>query len=133
MSDIDRVVDLICIWICKLAMGLMGDMIDLSGLYTELSQPPQKELLVVKPPKRFEAYTDCPKCGQLDYHLLRAPKPPPADIEMQHWRDRQATAEVQTWGSYSTRTIDTSPPPPVDESQFEVIRICKCGNEWGQV
>lgn len=84
-------------------------------------------------PAKFEAYTDCPKCGRIDHHWLREPKPAPTAAEMQAWQDSRSSVGVSAWGEYHIKTIDVSPPPPVDESQFEVIRICTgCGKEWGE-
>jgi hypothetical protein len=84
--------------------------------------------------RKFEAYTECPECGRLDYHLLRAPKPAPSEAEMQQWRQRRTTVDIEQWGAGVIRTVDTSPPAPVDESQYEVIRICTgCQREWGQI
>ena len=81
---------------------------------------------------RFEAYTECTKCGRLDHHLLREPKPAPSEADMAEWHRTSETFTIEQWGSGVART-ETWPPPPVDESQFEVVRICKCGNEWGQL
>lgn len=83
--------------------------------------------------RRFEAYSECPKCGRLDHHLLREPNPAPTEAEMQEWEQRREFVEIRTFGSHAVRRDEVGPPPPVDESQFEVIRICKCGNEFGQM
>lgn len=51
---------------------------------------------------------------------------------MQEWRSRRTAVEVQQWGVADAVRVDTRPLAPVDESQFEVIRICTgCGHEWG--
>lgn len=105
-----------------MALGVSGGTLDLGYLsYLETADPPVLEAApIVVPPRRFEAYTDCPKCGAMDYHLLRAPSPPLADTYV-----RAQLAKLVPVG--------TSAPVPVDESQFEVIRICQCGFEWGQL
>lgn len=84
-------------------------------------------------PRRFEAFCACPKCGRLDHHWLQSPKPAPTDAEMEEWRRNSTTYTIEQWGGGVTRT-DVFPPVPVDESQFEVIRICTgCGHEFGQI
>lgn len=148
----DTALDAFAAWIFRLVAVMTGGMVDLDldGLKWEVDELEREvdELTqgnntvrqqlaemrtTLETPKRFEAYTNCPKCGRLDYHLLRAPKPPPSDAEMRAWRDCRTTAEIHQFGRGVIRTVDTSPPPPIDESTFEVIRICKCGHEFGQI
>ncbi|WP_280371124.1 hypothetical protein [Nocardia wallacei] len=80
----------------------------------------------------FTAVTTCPQCHLLDVHKMRSPKPAPTAAEMQAWRDRVTTTEVKLFGGRTVRT-HYSEQPPRDESAYEVVRICRCGHEWGQV
>lgn len=76
---------------------------------------------------RFEAIADCPRCGRLDIHQLRAPdltKPEPEPYEPERQRIIRFDGTV-------VRTIETT-TPPMREADYEIIRTCKCGHEWGQ-
>lgn len=79
--------------------------------------------------ERFTAYCPCPRCGLVACHRLREPKPAPAGpVEPPH-----EVVAVYPWGivrPVRTRHVRAG---AVDESRFEVIRICECGHEWGQV
>lgn len=68
--------------------------------------------------ERFTAWAMCPKCK---------PKPAPDPDVVAEWEADHVT--MHGWNGF----IRHIPPKPVDESMFEVIRICKCGNEWGQI
>lgn len=73
-----------------------------------------------RPPKPFEAYTDCPKCGCMDFHWLRKPLPKPEVGPVRVFPDG---TEIHSF-------TDLTGP---DESMYEVIRICTaCSAEWGQ-
>ncbi|EOM77920.1 hypothetical protein Rrhod_0729 [Rhodococcus rhodnii LMG 5362] len=96
---------------------------------------------------RFEAWTHCPSCGAYAAHLMREPRrATAADIEA--WRRRRhefyesATGadweqvEIRSFGGGLIRTTSGPPvfrePRPIDEGDYETIRICECGEEWGQ-
>ena len=72
--------------------------------------------------ERFEAWCECPSCGRLDCHLIREA----SDYEPQV----VSSFEVATWGELKPRRIDLF--DRTDERGFEVVRMCKCGREWGQ-
>lgn len=84
-------------------------------------------------PRRFEAYTDCPKCGHLDHHWLREPHTEPVpDVP-------GPASGVALWESLFANSVmpplEPGPPRmrPNPEAAFEVIRICtNCQHEWGQ-
>lgn len=78
----------------------------------------------------FTAVAECPRCRLLEVHRMRNPKPAPSDAELAAWEQDRDTVTIQSFGG-SVLTID-NPPRPRDESQFEVIRVCQCGHEWGQ-
>ena len=79
----------------------------------------------------FTAYVACPRCESFECHLMRNPKPKPSAEVMAHWERTHSTVNVTRWGGDIVRSYP-DPPPPVDESGFEVVRQCKCGFEWGQ-
>jgi hypothetical protein len=111
--------------ICDLAYGVFGGMVDLSVWRDELegrrAEIAELEERVNPAPRRFEAYTDCPKCGRMDHHWLRAPLPKPVEGPVCVLPDG---AEIHRWDGMSGP----------DESMFEVIRICTgCGHEWGML
>lgn len=83
--------------------------------------------------QRFTAWARCPSCERIDCHQIRPPRPAPSAADLAAWRRKRRVCEVQQWGA--TRPVRTiyDPPRPVDESPFEVIRICECGREWGQL
>lgn len=72
--------------------------------------------------ERFEAWCHCPSCGRLDCHLIREP----SDYEPQ----LVASFVVELWGVLEPVRRDVF--DAVDERRFEVVRMCKCGREWGQ-
>lgn len=73
--------------------------------------------------RRFEASTDCPNCGRVGVHWLRAPRTEPV-----------SSGGLAVWMSLGLTPLqraDMVKPNP--EAQYEVIRICTgCGQEWGQ-
>ena len=92
---------------------------------------------------QFEAWTHCPSCGEFDCHAMREPLPwDPADWRTwsrgrADWLERhQSTTTITVWNGYTSRVVDRTPEypiaEPVNETRFATIRICKCGNEWGQ-
>ncbi|WP_067891262.1 hypothetical protein [Nocardia vaccinii] len=104
--------DLVLAWICNMITGSTGGMVDLRPWADELTAQAagtQQALNAVNPhperqlPRRFEAFTDCPKCGHFACHSLRVPgaRPQPA--------------------ARSSELVD-----------IEVIRTCtQCQHEWG--
>ncbi len=74
--------------------------------------------------ERFTAWCTCPRCDLFDCHRLREPNPAPALETIKAW-----TKVVRL---FELIAPSASPPMPMDESIYEVIRICNCGNEWGQ-
>lgn len=93
--------------------------------------------------ERFMAVTPCPSCGTWAVHYMRRPRTAsPEDraaytaalAEWQRIEDNDRT-EMKCWGGGTFRVVQRVPPPkPLDdESPYEVIRICRCGQEWGQV
>jgi hypothetical protein len=88
----------------------------------------------------FTSIVDCPKCGDIGVHFLDEPMPAPtSDDREQYARDLCAHMadpgdQIMSWGGEVVRLIGGTPPPrpPVDESIFEVMRVCKeCGHRWG--
>lgn len=84
--------------------------------------------------RSFEANTDCPKCGHLAVHWLRASRP---TRPFHDWGNPIVTevAVIQTWGSAATRNVEIARKPGVSvESDYEVIRTCtKCRADWGEI
>ena len=125
--------DFIAAQVCDFITGATGGTIDLTDwtrhLEATATTPPPP-----RPPARFEAYTDCPKCQRLDVHWLRAPCTDPVP-------DRpDPPTGVALWSQLYANTalapVDLAPPPmkPNPEAAFDVIRICRsCGHEWGQL
>lgn len=75
--------------------------------------------------ERFEAWTQCPSCDRIAVHQMRTPKPAPIRGPLrvvEH--DDGSRSEIRTFNGMTT----TGP----DESVYETIRICECGQEWGQ-
>lgn len=73
--------------------------------------------------ERFTAQCVCPVCKLLDCHPIREPKPYGQGTPMRSWRKADG-ATTEYWGFDVWRTFD--------ESSFEVIRVCRCGYQWGQ-
>ena len=119
-------------WICDLVIGASGGMINVNGWHEEFYRMEREaadmqrrvarlEESVNPAPRPFEAYTDCPKCGRMDHHWLRAPLPKPVEGPVCVLPDG---TEIHRWDGMSGP----------DESRFEVIRICTdCGHEWGML
>ncbi len=101
--------------------GMTGGSVDLRPWYWELQPPLPGQEPKTLTPSRFEAYTDCPKCGRLDWHWLRPARPKP---------ERGPTYRIDTLVDAYRWDGMTS----ADESMHEVIRTCtKCNHEWGQI
>lgn len=62
---------------------------------------------------------------------MREPKPAPSAADIAYWENHHRTVAIENWGGKDSRIVYI-PPRPSDESMFEVVRICKCGNEFGQ-
>lgn len=81
-------------------------------------------------PERFTAWAMCPRCKFVDCHLMREPKrfdPTIANIAV-----TPDVVRFMAWGGKVIHEVEVAPYPH-DESMYEVIRICKCGSEWGQL
>lgn len=79
----------------------------------------------------FTAWASCPSCGAYECHAIRPPNPAPTADELTTWERNRQTVEMLAWGERAPRRIHVDPPPPVDESRYDVVRICRCGHEWG--
>lgn len=79
----------------------------------------------------FTAVATCPSCHRTDVHKMRSPKPAPTAAEIADWERNHETQRIRRWGDNRTMRVIHVPPRPVDESVFEVIRVCRCGHEWG--
>lgn len=80
---------------------------------------------------KFTAWAECPACGRHECHAMRPPRPAPTAEELAAWQRDHTTQEVRAFGRLGAVAVRHCPPPPVDESTAEVIRICRCGHEWG--
>lgn len=80
--------------------------------------------------RKFEAWVSCPRCARFAMHDFRLPKPAPTEADIEAWEAIVDRIEVVQWGGGVVRVYE-DPPRPVDESEFEVIRTCMCGHEWG--
>ena len=78
----------------------------------------------------FTAYVACPSCGLYACHQIRTPKPTPTAAELREWEHTVERMEACDFQGRVTILYE-DPPRPVDESVFEVVRICECGHEWG--
>jgi hypothetical protein len=81
--------------------------------------------------RKFEAWVSCPRCARFAMHDFRLPKPAPTVEEIEAWEAIVDRIEVMGFGLGLVRVYE-DPPRPVDESEFEVIRTCKCGHKWGE-
>ncbi|MGW5519235.1 hypothetical protein [Nocardia africana] len=120
-------------WICDLVIGASGGMINVNGWHEEFYRMEREaadmqrrvarlEESVNPAPRPFEAYTDCPKCGHMDHHWLRAPHTELVPMNAAAWREMKDSGN---WGP---------PMMPNAEAAFETIRICTdCGHEWGML
>jgi hypothetical protein len=65
--------------------------------------------------ERFEGWTQCPSCDRIAVHRMREPV---TKTPAKQWESARqlgmALAQLQT------------------ETAYETIRICECGQEWGQ-
>ena len=65
--------------------------------------------------ERFEAWTQCPSCDRIAVHRMREPV---TKTPAKQWESARqlgtALAQIQT------------------EAGYDTIRICECGQEWGQ-
>lgn len=79
--------------------------------------------------ERFTAWCPCPRCGVVDCHPWREP--------LQRSPEEMMRRIIMGQQSLYLEPHRTGPverpflPLPVSESGFEVIRQCKCGQEWG--
>ncbi|MGN2642183.1 hypothetical protein ACTD5D_39670 [Nocardia takedensis] len=87
--------------------------------------------MIPTPPDPFTAIARCPRCGRVEVHKMRSPKPAPRPEVIAEWERTHTTNEIREWGNPNPVRIRYDPPRPVDESVFEVIRMCRCGHEWG--
>ncbi len=87
----------------------------------------------MRPVERFTAVVKCPSCGHTDCHRMRDPRPAPTAADLSRWEHEHLTHEIQRWGAKEFVALIDDPPRPADESGYEVIRICRCGHEWGMV
>lgn len=107
--------------------GTTRGLIDLTGgvgrgwsdYPASLPSQPRRTSSVVHPGyERFEAFTQCPTCSDMHFHLMR--EPVRGTGEPVH---EVRAFSGQVIFQYGTR----------DESGYDVIRICsRCGQEWGQ-
>lgn len=75
--------------------------------------------------ERFEAWTQCPSCDRIAVHQMRSPKPAPIRGPLRVIEHDDGTrSEIQTFNGMTTLGPD--------ESAYDTIRICECGQEWGQ-
>ncbi|ORI13450.1 hypothetical protein [Rhodococcus sp. 1168] len=74
---------------------------------------------------RFEAWTQCPTCDRIAVHGMRKPKPKPVRGPIRVIEREDGTRD-EVW-AFSGMTT-TGP----DESKYDTIRTCECGQEWGQ-
>lgn len=90
---------------------------------------------------QFTAWCHCPCCDRYDCHRMRTPHAVDKwDILQYEAAHAQWEAEgydhhrIVTFGGATVTDIYTPARPvkPVDESHFDVIRICQCGHEFGQ-
>lgn len=91
--------------------GLTSGLVDVTPFFDveqEAFTPvgPVKPTFLVPPSEQFEAWTSCPSCGRYECHRLREPNP----------------YLVDEWG----------PSGELIRHQYDVIRICECGREFGQ-
>lgn len=75
---------------------------------------------------RFTAWSMCPACERIDVHSLRAP----ATFDQNNPLD-VAREQITMIGWISGLGLDKMTPS--QEAQFEVIRTCQCGKEWGEL
>lgn len=89
----------------------------------------------------FTAVADCPECGSLDVHWLDGPMPKPTAEDIAGYEAAYADflwnpgTPIVAWGGQVMRRVGgyASPKPLVDESVFEVMRVCRsCNYRWGQ-
>lgn len=65
--------------------------------------------------ERFEAWTQCPSCDRIAVHPMREPE---AMNPGKRWELERELGHVLTQRQ--------------SEYRYDVIRICECGQEWGQ-
>lgn len=92
----------------------------------------------------FSAVSRCPACSYIGIHYLDEPiiasddELALYDIALEEWEDSPDKGDpVYAWGEAEPVRYmggKPKPKPPVDESEFEVMRICVvCGHRWGNV
>ena len=82
-------------------------------------------------PPPFTAWVNCPRCGVYECHKMRNPRPAPTAAELEEWGRTVDRTEITAFGRRDAVRVIENPPRPVDESIYEVVRICRCGHEWG--
>lgn len=147
--------DALVAWICDLVTGATGGMINVDGWREELYRTEMEvaelrrradwlEEKVNPAPRPFEAYTDCPKCGRMDYHRMREPRPySRREVEAELAQATRAVEEAEDRGESGDRLIVLGQrrqrfvellTDHFGECRFETIRICTgCGHEWGML
>ena len=135
-------------WLCDLLYGMTAGMCDLSAWHEELeghrARVAELEEKVNPVPRPFEAYTDCPKCGRMDYHRMREPRPHSRrEVEAELAQATRAVEEAEDCGESGDRLIVLGQrrqrfvellTDHFGECRFETIRICTdCGHEWGML
>lgn len=77
--------------------------------------------------EEFTAVAICPRCHDVDVHLIRTPdKTSPMNRKVHE-------SETETIRSWDEKITIEVVPGRWDEQKFSVIRICGvCGCEWGQ-
>lgn len=73
--------------------------------------------------ERFTAWCACPDCSLVDCHRMREPRTRSQSTVMR--TRRLPGGEVVVFNDFSHVYAD-------ETETFEVIRMCRCGHEWGQ-
>lgn len=88
---------------------------------------------------KFSAADQCPECGVIAVHYLDEPalltdqEIAAYEIALEDFEENPGTA-IEMFGGGVVRYVGGSPKPAplIDESVFEVMRICaECGHRWG--
>lgn len=75
--------------------------------------------------ERFEAWTQCPTCDQVAVHQMRQPLAKPVRGPVRTLvRDDGTVDKIWAFNGMSAAGPD--------ESVYDTIRVCDCGQEWGQ-
>lgn len=106
-------------WVGFMVFAFVHDSkVALRGSQAAKTATPRRELET----SSFEAYTHCGGCGKLDYHPMREPRRVRSDRarSLKTVVSRRGEVDIQVWGGWTL------------EENFDVIRTCSCGHEWGQ-